>query len=92
MMRSLVTAAIGGAGAIALAFLIVAVVSAVGGVPTLFDPERVVYGWEGAQYGMLLLAVIGAVKLWLFPAIFIVGAVVGVFVVRHRQRRAHRSQ
>jgi hypothetical protein len=92
MRRTVLAGAFGAASAVAVAFLVVAVVSAVAGVPTMFDPERVVYGWEGAQYGMLLFVVIGGVMVWPFPAIALVGAAVGVLVRRARRRWADRNR
>ena len=61
-----------------LAFLAVAVVSDVGGVPVLFYRERTVSGWEGAQYGVMLFAVICGVKVWPLLTLELLGAVVGV--------------
>jgi hypothetical protein len=40
---------IGAISAVVGTLLIVAVVSAGGGVPVMFDPDREVRGWEGAQ-------------------------------------------
>jgi hypothetical protein len=48
----------------------------------MFAPEREVYGWEGAQYAMMLFVVIGAMKVWPFPAIALAGAATGVFISR----------
>jgi len=69
-------------------FLVVAIVSAVGGVGVLFDPEREVSGWEGAQYGMMLLVLVGVGKVWPFPAIALTGAALGVLVVSVFRPRA----
>jgi hypothetical protein len=87
MLRATFAGAIGAVLAIAIAFLVVAVVSAAGGVPVMFEPEREVYGWEGAQYGMILFIFIGVVTVWPFPAIALTGAAVGVIVRQALRRR-----
>jgi hypothetical protein len=92
MLRTMLAGALGAASAVAIAFLVLAVVSAVGGVSTMFDPERVVYGWEGARYGMLLFVVIGGLMVWPFPAISLVGVAVGVLVRRARRRWEDRNR
>jgi hypothetical protein len=80
-MRSAVIAGIVGAiTAVVLAFLAVAVISASGGVPVLFQPDRNVSGWEGAQYGMRLFALLGIVMVWPLLVIALLGAIAGVMV------------
>ena len=86
MMRGLFAAAIGALVALGIAFLVVAILGALGGVPTLYEPEQVRYGWDGAQYGMLLFVAAGVIHVWLFPAIILVGGIIGVFVDRVRSR------
>jgi hypothetical protein len=80
MGRMTLAGVIGAVLAVVSVFLVVAVVSAVGGVPVMFDPDREVSGWEGAQYGMMLLVLIGVGKVWPFPAIALGGAAIGVLV------------
>jgi hypothetical protein len=88
MARAVLAGFLGAFVAVALAFLTVALISAVAGVPTMFDPERVVYGWEGAQYGMLLFAFLGGAMVWPFPAIALLGAAVGLLGWKVRSRWA----
>jgi len=85
-MRRVLAAVIGAIVALVVAFLVVALLGALGGVPTLYEPERVNYGWAGAQYGILLFVGAGVMDVWLFPAIIFVGAVIGLFVDRARSR------
>src|SRR5262245_7722281 len=80
MLRTILAGGIGAVAAVALAFLVVAVWSAVAGVPVPYEPGRYVYGAEGAQYGVLLWAFIGLVAGWPFPVLAVVGAVIGVLV------------
>jgi hypothetical protein len=54
----------------------------------MFDPDREARGWDGAQYGIILLVVIGIVKVWPFPAIALVGAAIGVLVGSALRRQA----
>jgi hypothetical protein len=82
MLRTAFAGVLGAILAVAAAFLVVAVASALGGVPVMFAPEREVYGWEGAQYGIMLFVVLGAVKVWPFPALALAGAATGVFISR----------
>ena len=91
MLRSVLAGVLGAVSAVAAAFVVVAVMSAIGGVPVMFDPDRQVYGWEGAQYGMLLFAALGAVKVWPFPAIALVGAALGVLARSALRRRSAAS-
>jgi hypothetical protein len=60
-----------------VAILVVAMLSAVGGVPVMYDPDRAEYGWEGAQDGMLFFVFLGIMIVWPFPAIALAGAAVG---------------
>jgi hypothetical protein len=85
----MLAAVIGAIVALVVAFLVVALLGALGGVPTLYEPEQVRYGWDGAQYGMLLFVAAGVLHAWLFPAIIFVGAVIGLFVDRVRTRATH---
>jgi hypothetical protein len=78
MSRTVKAALVGAVVAVALSFLVVAVLSAVSGVPEMFNPEHKIRGWEGAQYGVLLFAFLGVAAGWPFPAIALTGAAVGV--------------
>jgi hypothetical protein len=66
--------------AVVITFLVVAEVSAVGGVPVTFEPDRYVYGWEGARHGVTSLVLFGLEKVWPFPAVALAGAALGVVV------------
>jgi len=80
MLRTVFAGFIGAIAAIVIAFVIVALLSAVGGVPVMYEPDRAQYGWEGAQYGMLLFVGIGLMMVWPFPAIALAGAAIGMVV------------
>jgi hypothetical protein len=71
--------------------VVVAVLGA-GGVPVMFDPDRELYGWEGAQYGMLLLIFIGFAKVWPFPVIALGGAAMAIIVHRALYRGGNRTE
>ena len=88
MARAVLAGFLGALVAVALAFLTVALISAVAGVPTMFDPDRVVYGWEGARYGVLLFAFLGGAMVWPFPAMALLGAAVGLLARQARRRGA----
>ena len=88
MLRTVFAGILGAIAAIAAAFLVVAVLSAVGGVPVMYEPNRATYGWEGAQDGMGWFVVIGIVLVWPFPAIALAGAAVGMIVRLVLSKRA----
>jgi hypothetical protein len=89
MLRSILAGIVGAISAIVVAFLVVAILSAVGGVPVMYEPTRAEYGWEGAQVGMLWFIAIGLMMIWPFPAIALVGAAIGIVtrLVVHKQPR-----
>jgi hypothetical protein len=89
MLRTVFAGIIGAIAAIVVAFLVVAVLSAVRGVPVMYEPTRAEYGWEGAQYGMLLFVGIGIMMVWPFPAIALAGAAISIVtrMVLHKQAR-----
>jgi len=80
MLRTAFAGIIGAVAAIAVAFVVVAVLSAAGGVAVMYEPDRAEYGWEGARYGMLLFVAVGTLMVWPFPAIAIAGAAIGIVV------------
>jgi hypothetical protein len=88
MLRTVSTGIIGAVAAIVVAFLVVAVLSAVGGVPVMYEPTRAEYGWEGAQVGMLWFIAIGIMMVWPFPAIVVAGAAIGIVTRLFLQKRA----
>ena len=90
-VRTAAAALLGAAAALALAFVVVAILGAVAGVPVMFEPNRAEYGWEGAQDGMLWFVIIGATMVWPFPAIAIAGAAVGAIAWRVLCRRPNRA-
>jgi hypothetical protein len=67
MLRTAFVGVIGAVAAIVFAFLVVAVLSAVGGVTVMYEPTHAEFGWEGAQYGMLLFVGIGIILLGALP-------------------------
>jgi len=89
MLRTILEGIVGAISAIVVAFLVVAILSAVGGVSVMYEPTRAEYGWEGAQYGMLLFVGIGIMMIWPFPAIALAGAAIGIVtrLVLHKQGR-----
>jgi hypothetical protein len=87
MLRTIVAGIIGAVAAIVVAFVIVAVLSAIRGVPVLYEPTRAEYGWEGAQDGMLRFIAIGIMMIWPFPAIAVAGAAIGIFTRMVIQKR-----
>jgi hypothetical protein len=88
MLRTIFAGIIGAIAAIVVAFMVVALLSAVGGVPVMYEPTRAEYG-EGAQVGMLWFIAIGIMMIWPFPAIALAGAAIGIVTrsVLHRQAR-----
>ena len=88
MLRTVFAGIFGAVSGILVAFLVVAVLSAVGGVPVMYEPNRADYGWEGAQNGMLFFVGIGIVLVWPFPAIALAGAAVGIIVRLVLRKRA----
>jgi hypothetical protein len=89
MLRTVLAGIIGAIAAIVVAFVVVAVLSAVGGVPVMYEPTRAEYGWEGAQVGMVWFIAIGIMMVWPFPAIALAGAAIGIVtrLVLHKQAR-----
>jgi hypothetical protein len=89
MLRTILAGITGAIAAIVVAFVIVAVLSAVRGVPVMYEPTRAECGWEGAQYGMLLFVGIGIMMVWPFPAIVLAGAAIGIVtrMVLHKHAR-----
>jgi hypothetical protein len=87
MLRTVFAGIVGAISAIVVAFVVVAVLSAVGGVPVMYEPTRAEYGWEGAQVGMLWFIAIGIMMVWPFPAIVLAGAAIGIVtrLVLHKQ-------
>src|SRR5205085_10090407 len=83
---------VGVVSALVIAFLVVAVLSAVGGVSVMYEPNRAECGWEGAQLGMLLFVGIGIMMVWPFPAIALAGAAIGIVVHRDFRHRAAASE
>jgi hypothetical protein len=89
MLRTVFAGLVGAIAAIVVAFVVVAVLSAVGGVPVMYEPARAEYGWEGAQVGMLWFIAIGIMMVWPFPAIVLAGAAIGIvtrFVLQKQAR------
>jgi hypothetical protein len=64
-------------------FLVVAIIAAIGGFPTIV-PDRRQFGWEGAQVGVMYFLLIGVVKIWVFPAIAAFGVILGLSLRRER--------
>ena len=84
-MRRMATAGLLGAMlSLVASFFTVAVISAIGGVPIPYEPDRYVYGWEAAQLGMMFFILVGLINVWPFPALAIFGAAVGLLVQRRR--------
>jgi hypothetical protein len=90
MLRTVIAAFIGSVLAVVAAFIVVAVICAIGGIEEMYT-GRLVYGWDGAQRGMLFLVFFGVVKVWPFPAIALAGAMAGVIVGLVLQQRAARA-
>jgi hypothetical protein len=77
---------IGVVAALAGVFFVVATVCAIGGIEEMYT-GRLVYGWDGAQRGMLFFVFFGVMKVWPFPAIALAGAAAGVLVSWATRRR-----
>jgi|SRR4051812_29115607 len=87
MWRSVLAAVTGAVLALISAFVIVAILGAVEGVPVPFDANRAEFGWQGAQDGIMLFVVVGVLNIWPLPTILLAGAVIGVLVQRFLSRR-----
>jgi hypothetical protein len=91
MRRAIFAGAAGAVSVVVGAFLVIAVVSAIWGAPQMYEPERKVYGWEGAQYGMMLFVLLLVIQLWPLLLLILLGAVVGVIVQQLRGYDAGKS-
>jgi hypothetical protein len=86
MKRRIFAGIVGAVSAVVAVFVIVAVVSAIGGVPVMFEPDKELRGWEGAQDGIIMLVAFGIAKVWFFPAIALTGAALGALAAGPRRR------
>jgi hypothetical protein len=88
MFRTVFAGIIGAIGAIAVIFLVAAVLGAVGGETVMYEDHAIPPGWEGAQNGMAMLLFIGMEMVWVFPAVALAGAAAGIIVRQVIRKRA----
>ena len=88
MIRTVFAGIIGAIGAIAVIFLVAALLGAAGGETVMFEDHAVPPGWEGAQNGMATLVFIGMEMVWVFPAVALAGAAVSIIAWQIIRKRA----
>ena len=87
MARTVTAAVVGTVVAIGACLAVVAVVSAVNGVPVMFDPERKLTGWDGAAYGVAVVTLLAIGHVWPVLVVVTVGAAAGILLRRIRSPR-----